>query len=112
MTKLTDYDTENPPEEGTLFKASNYKDEDAPIIRFQGQRETEVVAVHPGDPNAAVMAADPDFKAPTTTEYKLEFSTARPGGFWDEGDTKEIGERAYDGREDLVEVDEDGVLKQ
>ena len=110
MTNLTDYDAENPPEDGTLFKATAYKDENAPIIRFEGQREATVSAIHPGSPEAEYYGATED-SPPTETIQKLKFSTFRAGGFWDEGDVKEIGGGTYDGRDDLVVVDEDGVPK-
>ena len=111
MTNLTDYDTENPPDVGTLFKATTYKDENAPIIRFEGQREARVSAVHPESPEAEYYGANPDAEVPTESVHKLKFSTHRPGGFWDEGDVQEIDGDMYSGREDLVEVDEDGVPK-
>lgn len=110
-TRLTDFDAENPPEKGMLFKASSYEDDRAPIIRFEGQRETEVAAGHPGGKHAGRIAADPDINPGTVTTYKLRFSTFRPGGFWDAGDTKEIDDGMYDGRDDLLLVDEEGVVR-
>jgi hypothetical protein len=111
MTNLTDYDPENPPDVGTLFKATSYTDENAPIIRFEGQREVRVSAVHPGSPEAKYYGANPNAEPPTTNAYKLKFSTHRAGGAWDEGDVQEIDDRMYNGREDLLEVDEDGTPK-
>jgi len=111
MTNLTDYDPENPPQKGTLFKASKYKDENAPIIQFEGQRETRVSAVHPGSPEAEYYGANLDAKVPTQKIHKLKFSTYRAGGSWRDGDEIEIDDGMYNGREDLIEVDEDGVPK-